>query len=173
MLSQAALCGRLAGLGGGLSTRRALWDEIYVAISVMDSFQGSQLCWNQGMTRIIYIFKYIQMEISLETGCYYGRWQLQVPPTTQNVINGVWEESSTDRWLTENSGLSTGKRDIWSHGRKNLALFESILSDGWTCWILPPTSWSPRSPSPRSRSSITIINASLFKRVSWPQRIPL
>jgi len=51
MLSQAALCGRLAGLGGGLSTRAL-------------SYAGTK-----------------------------------VPPTTQNVINGVWEESSTDRWV--------------------------------------------------------------------------
>ena len=29
--------------------------------------------------------------------CSICRWWFQVPPTTQNVINGVWEESSTDR----------------------------------------------------------------------------
>ena len=74
--------------------------------------------------RIIYFYKDIQKEISLiQFVIMVHRWQLQVPPTTQNVINGVWEESSTDRWLTENSVLSIGKRDIWSHGCKYLALF--------------------------------------------------
>ena len=35
---------------------------------------------------------------SLKYASVYGLYR-QVPATTQNVINGVWEESSTDRWL--------------------------------------------------------------------------
>ena len=27
----------------------------------------------------------------------------RVPPTTQNVINGAWAESSTDRWIDVNN----------------------------------------------------------------------